>query len=73
LLSISEKAPTSYNTIFTHRAIRPSVRTGVEANSTGVNSDTGKQNQPDTSNSLTASRPPFGLKEVGRREYKNVM
>ncbi len=36
-------------------------------------SDTGKRNQPDTSNSLTASRPSFGLKGVGRREYKNIM
>ncbi|MBP1938659.1 hypothetical protein [Paenibacillus sediminis] len=28
--------------------------------------------QPDTSFHLTASRPPFGLKVEGRREYNNV-
>ncbi len=33
----------------------------------------GKRNQPDTSHHLTASRPPLGLKVVGRREYKNVI
>ncbi|MEK4512132.1 hypothetical protein EJP82_12010 [Paenibacillus anaericanus] len=70
--SNSKKSVTSPNTIITQQAIRPLVRIGVEDDSNGVDSDTRKRNQPDTFNSLTASRPPFGLKGVGRREYKTL-
>jgi len=63
---------TSYNTIFTLWAIRPSIRQKLDVIRRGI-SVAWKHIQPDTSNSLTASRPPFGLKGVGRREYKNVI
>ncbi|WP_415640057.1 hypothetical protein, partial [Paenibacillus sediminis] len=46
-----------------------SVRPELEVDSGMRISVAVKQIQPDTSNSLTASRPPFGLKGVGRREY----
>ncbi|MCM3127561.1 hypothetical protein M3625_07355 [Paenibacillus sp. MER 78] len=66
-------AVTAYNTIFTHRDIRPSVRLELEADSGMSISAAGKRIQPDTSLHLTASRPPFRLKVEGRRKYKNVI
>ncbi len=61
---------TSDNTIFTLRGIRPLVRPRSEVDSRMQSAEVGKRNQPDTSLHLTASRPPFGLKVQGRREYK---
>ena len=69
-----KKSGTSYNTIFTLRGIRPSVRPELEVDSRMEFAVAGKQNQPDTPappNRIAAVTS--GLKVVGRREYKNVI
>jgi hypothetical protein len=73
-LIVVKRAVTSDNTIFTLRAIWPSVQQKLEVNSGKLLAVAEKRNQLDTSappNRIAAA--PLGLKVVGRREYNNVI
>jgi hypothetical protein len=61
-------AGTSYNTIFTHRAFALGPA-GVRCGSGEAFQFRGSGISRTHPHHLTASRPPFGLKVVGRREY----
>jgi YjjG family noncanonical pyrimidine nucleotidase len=64
------KPPTSYNTIFTHPTIRPSVRQKLEKDS-GRHMQ--KQGNKFSRTHPTTLRLLRSLKVVGRREYQNVI
>jgi hypothetical protein len=66
-------ANASYTTIFTLRGIRPSVRHEVRSGIGEALQQQGSVIGRTHPHHLTASRPPYGLKVVGRREYNNVI